>query len=155
MYPRVIPMSTYSSTGKVQPMPPVTESIIAELVDDFYGKIRIDPLLGPIFASAIGDNWGPHLHKMKAFWSTVMLASRTYKGNPMVAHMNLPQLTCEHFNRWLGLWRQTTTEICSEPAASLFVRKAEMIGERLLAGISAYRDALNGSASGNPTLQTG
>ncbi len=136
-------------------MPPVTESIIAELVHDFYGKIRTDALLGPIFASAIGDNWGPHLQKMTAFWSTVMLASRTYKGNPMVAHMNLPQLTREHFNRWLGLWRQTTAEICSEPAASLFVQKAEGIAERLLAGISAYRDSLNGSASGNPTLQTG
>ena len=136
-------------------MPPVTESMIAELVDDFYGKIRVDPLLGPIFDSAIGDNWDLHLQKMKAFWSTVMLASRTYKGNPMIAHMNLPQLTSEHFSRWLGLWRQTTAERCSEPAASLFVRQAEMIGERLLAGISAYRDSSNGSAGGNPTLQTG
>jgi hemoglobin len=136
-------------------MPPVTESMIAELVDDFYGKIRVDPLLGPIFDSAIGDNWDLHLQKMKAFWSSVMLASRTYKGNPMITHMNLPQLTREHFNRWLGLWRQTTSEICSEPAASLFVRQAEGIAERLLAGISAYRDSLDRSQGGNPTLQAG
>ncbi|MGH9617712.1 MAG: group III truncated hemoglobin [Acidobacteriaceae bacterium] len=136
-------------------MPQVTEPEIATLVDDFYGKIRIDPLLGPIFASAIGEDWGPHLAKMRAFWSTAMLASRTYKGNPMLVHLNLPRLTRDHFNRWLGLWRQTTAEICSEPVASLFVRKAEMIAERLLDGISAYRDSLDGAASGSPTLQAG
>jgi hemoglobin len=143
------------SLGKVQAMPPVSESKIAELVDDFYRKIRIDPLIGPIFATAIGEDWGPHLQKMRTFWSSVMLASRTYKGNPMVAHMNLPRLTREHFNRWLALWRQTTAEICGEPVASLFVQKAEMIGERLLEGISAYRDSSNGAANGNPTLQAG
>jgi hemoglobin len=119
-------------------MPPhLTESEISQLVDSFYGKIREDSLLGPIFASAIGDDWGPHLRKMKAFWATVMLASRTYKGNPMLAHLKLPRLTQGHFNRWLDLWRECTSEICAPAIAALFVSKAEMIAERLLAGISS------------------
>ncbi|MEO6829165.1 MAG: group III truncated hemoglobin [Acidobacteriaceae bacterium] len=127
-------------------MPPVTESEIAELVDNFYGKIRVDPVLGPIFAAVIGEDWGPHLEKMRRFWATVMLASRTYKGNPMIAHLNLPRLTRAHFDRWLELWRETTAEVCSEPTAALFVLKAEMIADRLLSSISVYRDSLLDSA---------
>lgn len=134
-------------------MSQVTESKIAELVDNFYGKIRVDPDLGPIFAAVIGEDWGPHLQKMRNFWSTVMLASRTYKGNPMIAHLNLPRLTAAHFNRWLQLWRETTAELCDEPEAGMFVKKAEMIAERLLAAISSYRDSLPNPAT--EALQAG
>lgn len=119
----------------------LTESEISQLVDTFYGKIREDDLLGPIFAGAIGEDWEPHLTKMKSFWGTVMLASRTYKGNPMIAHLKLPRLREEHFRRWLNLWRECTAQTCAPPVAAVFVNKAEMIGERLLAVISAYGDA--------------
>jgi hemoglobin len=116
----------------------VTEDSIAELVDTFYGRIRTDQLLGPIFAAAIGSDWGPHLDKMKAFWSSVLLASGTYKGNPMIAHLQLPRLTEHHFDHWLQLWRETAANLCSEALASVFIGKAEAIGERLLYVISAY-----------------
>ena len=116
----------------------VTEDSIAELVDTFYMRIRDDQLLGPIFADAIGGDWGPHLSKMKRFWSSVLLASRTYKGNPMIAHLQLPRLTEDHFERWLQLWRETTAQLCSDELASIFNRKAEMIGESLLHAISRY-----------------
>lgn len=56
----------------------VTEHSIAELVDTLYGRIRDDQLLGAIFAGAIGSDWEPHLHKMKTFWPSVLLASRAY-----------------------------------------------------------------------------
>jgi hemoglobin len=115
-----------------------SEEQIAELVDRFYARVRGDEMLGPIFEAAIGDHWGPHLARMRAFWSSVMLASRTYKGNPMVAHLNLPRLTREHFDRWLERWRQTTGELCTESAAAQFISKAEMIAERLLGTISLY-----------------
>jgi len=113
---------------------------IGELVDCFYGKVRGDEMLGPIFAAKIGDDWGPHLAKMKAFWATVMLASRTYKGNPMLAHLRLPRLSRDHFERWLGLWRDTTAEICAPDEADVFVAKAEMIGERLLYAINLHHN---------------
>lgn len=121
----------------------VTEEQISELVDRFYDRVRADALLGPIFDQAIGDSWALHLAKMKAFWSSVMLASRTYKGNPMMAHLALPRLGREHFERWLELWRETTPQICAEPAASVFVEKAEMIGERLLSSIVQYWDVVH------------
>lgn len=116
----------------------VTEASIADMVDTFYNKVRSDQLLGPIFAGAIGDDWGPHLQKMKAFWSSVLLASRTYKGNPMIAHLKLPRLSQHHFERWLQLWTETAGDLCSEGLASVFIQKAEMIGARLLYTISQY-----------------
>jgi hemoglobin len=118
----------------------VDEDSIADMVDTFYGAIREDLLLGPIFAGAIGEDWGPHLAKMKAFWSTVLLASRTYKGNPMMAHLQLPRLTESHFERWLELWRETAARLCSGAPAEMFVQKAEMIAARLLGAISQYHD---------------
>ena len=120
----------------------VTEAAISELVDSFYGKIRDDQLLGPIFFDAIGDNWGPHLAKMKTFWSSVILASRTYKGNPMMVHLQLPRLRRVHFERWLHLWRETVAEVCSEDVGGLFVAKAEMIGQRFLYAISMYHQSI-------------
>lgn len=119
----------------------VTEQAIAEMVDSFYGKIRDDRVLGPIFEDALANDWGPHLKKMKAFWSTVLLASRTYKGNPMIAHLLLPRLTQGHFDRWLELWRQTAAQLCSEDLARTFIKKAETIGERLLQTITMYHEA--------------
>ncbi len=126
-------------------MQKITEEQIAELVDSFYGRVRSDAMLGPIFASVVGDHWDPHLAKMRAFWSSVMLASGTYKGNPMVAHLALPRLTEEHFARWLELWRQTAAEVLDEAAALLFVKKAETIAERLLATISMYGESATDS----------
>jgi hemoglobin len=131
----------------------VTEEQISLLVDQFYDKVRADALLGPIFDQAIGDSWALHLAKMKAFWSSVMLASRTYKGNPMMAHLALPRLGREHFERWLELWRETTPQICAEPAASVFVEKAEMIGERLLSSIEQYWDVVHGASSEPDAVQ--
>jgi len=120
-------------------MPTVTEEDIATLVNEFYGKIRYDSLLGPIFTDAIGDDWEPHLAKMRAFWSSVFLASGTYKGSPMMAHLQLPpRLTVVHFQHWLDLWRETAAEHCSQDVAYQFVERAEMIGQRLLQAITLY-----------------
>jgi len=118
----------------------VNEDSIADMVDTFYGAVRQDQLLGPIFADAIGEDWGPHLLKMKAFWATVLLASRTYKGNPMMAHLQLPRLTESHFARWLELWRATAARLCASGPAEVFVQKAEMIGARLLGAISQHHE---------------
>jgi len=116
----------------------ITEESISHMVEAFYAKIREDQLLSPIFAAAIGNDWTAHLAKMKAFWSSVLLASRGYKGNPMMAHLRLPRLTERHFEHWLKLWRETAAHSCAEHPAAVFVQRAEMIGERLLQTISMY-----------------
>lgn len=117
----------------------INESSIAGLVDRFYSRVREDDILGPVFARVIGDEWEPHLEKMRAFWSSLMLASGRYKGNPMMAHlMLLPRIGAEHFERWLNIWKQTAAEMFPPAAAAIFIGKAETIAERLLATIDSH-----------------
>jgi hemoglobin len=37
---------------------------IKKLVDTFYGKVRKDELIGPVFDERIHDRWPQHLEKM-------------------------------------------------------------------------------------------
>ncbi|HEX6772325.1 MAG TPA: group III truncated hemoglobin [Acidobacteriaceae bacterium] len=119
----------------------ITEDSITVLVDTFYSRVRQDETLGPVFERVVGDGWEPHLAKMRAFWSSLTLASGQYKGNPMMAHLMLmPRIGAEHFERWLTLWRETTAELLPQHAAAKFVAKAETMAERLLATIDQYHD---------------
>jgi hemoglobin len=119
-----------------QPISPaIDEAIIRSLVHGFYAKVREDPKIGPIFNRVIGGDWDQHLAKMCDFWSSVMLLTGTYKGNPMVAHMRLKMVRPEHFERWLALFRETATELCDPEVAALFVGKAENIARSLQLGM--------------------
>jgi len=120
----------------------VTEAMIHDLVHAFYGKIRKDPALGPVFARVIGGDWDPHLAKMCDFWSSVMLMTGRFHGSPMVAHTRVEGIRPTHFARWLHLWRETAAEVCPPEAAALFTAKAEMIGQSLQLGIAASRGEL-------------
>ena len=113
----------------------ISEDLIHDLVHGFYARIRGDAVLGPIFARVIGDNWGPHLAKMCDFWSSVMRMSGRYKGNPMLAHMRLKSVRPEHFERWLGLFRQSAHQICGPKLAALFISRAENIARGLQLGM--------------------
>jgi len=115
---------------------------IERLVRAFYMKVRADAMLGPIFNNAIGDEWEPHLHKMFDFWSSVMLTTGRYKGQPMRAHMRLKMVREEHFERWLMLFRETADEICTPEIADSFVEKAARIAESLQLGMF-FRPALH------------
>ena len=114
-----------------QKMDHVSEDGIVRLVDTFYTKVRADPELGPIFENKIRDNWPHHLEKMYAFWSSVMLTTGRYKGNPMMKHMVIPGLRPELFTQWLSLFDETCRELCEEPIRAAFMEKAERIAESL------------------------
>jgi len=90
----------------------ISEALIERLVHSFYAKVRKDEALGPIFARVIGGDWTAHLAKMCKFWSSVMLMSGSYKGNPMIAHIRLKTVRPEHFERWLDLFRETAVATC-------------------------------------------
>jgi hemoglobin len=109
----------------------ITEPSIRLLVDAFYVKVRADPALAPIFTRAIPGDWGPHLEKMYAFWSSVMLTSGRYKGNPVLKHLVLPGLTPELFTRWLALFDATCRDLFDAQIAAAFRGKAERIAESL------------------------
>lgn len=115
--------------------PAIDEEAIHALVHGFYAKVRSDGELGPIFERVIGADWGPHLAKMCDFWSSVMLMSGRYKGNPMIAHMRLKMIRPEHFARWLSLFQATAEELFPPEIAALFVARAENIARSLQLGM--------------------
>lgn len=110
----------------------ITEDGIKVLVDRFYGKIRKDPELGPIFNRAIPeDAWPAHLSKLCDFWSSVVLKSGRYHGNPPRKHMDLPPFPPELFDRWLKLFAETAKEIFSPLMAHEFINSSEIIAQAL------------------------
>jgi len=117
-----------SSTAKLDH---VSEDGIRQLVDAFYTKVRVDPDLAPIFACAIPGDWQPHLNKMYAFWSSVMLTTGRYKGNPVVKHLVIPGLQIHLFERWLALFNETCGELFDDSVSKEFRSKAERIAESL------------------------
>ena len=106
---------------------------LAALVATFYERIRREPVLGPIFEHAVQD-WDTHLDTLNRFWSSVMLTTGRYKGNPFGAHRPLP-LQPAMFDRWLELWRETAREVFVAPVAEAFIRKAELIAGSLTMGL--------------------
>jgi hemoglobin len=116
----------------------ITEPMIRTLVHTFYARVRIDPMLGPIFNAAI-DDWDAHLDKLCAFWSSVTLMTGRYKGTPMKVHAELPEITSAHFERWLALFQATAIKTCPSEAAAVFVDRARRIAESLQLGIALHR----------------
>lgn len=118
----------------------VTEAVIERLVGTFYGRVRADAILGPVFEAAISD-WDQHLKTMRDFWSSVTLMTGRYKGKPILAHAALPDIAALHFARWLALFRQTAVDVCAPDAAALFTDRAERIAQSLQLGIELHRGA--------------
>lgn len=116
----------------------------------FYARIRADAVLGPIFNGAISE-WPGHLDKLTAFWSSVMLTSGRYKGQPVPAHLkHRKAMTAANFERWLGLWREVTSEMMQPPAAAELQAKAERIAESLQLAVSFRLPPARGNAPLNP-----
>lgn len=112
-----------------------SEVELQALVTTFYSDVRLDPLLGPIFAKKVVD-WDVHSAKITDFWSSVMLGSGRYKGNPFAAHMSLrDRLQPELFGRWLELWGNAARRTLAPAAAVSIEQKAHRIAESLMAGL--------------------
>lgn len=116
-------------------MDDIDEEHLTALVHRFYGRVRDDAALGAVFDQAISD-WPRHLGKMVDFWSSVMLTSGRYKGNPMMMHLkHKAHITPALFDRWLTLWTETTAEVMPPAAAAALQAKARRIAESLQLGL--------------------
>ena len=108
------------------------------LVDTFYGKVREDELIGPVFNDRIQDRWPQHLAKMYTFWQTVLLGEHTYYGSPFPPHAKLP-VEKEHFERWLELFSQTLNELFTGEVANEAMWRANKMAEMFQYKINHYR----------------
>jgi hemoglobin len=109
----------------------LSDVAIRHLVDSFYAKIRVDSELGPIFERAIPGDWAPHLATMHDFWSSVMLTSGRYKGNPVAVHRRVEGIEPRLFARWLAPFNETCRDLFDDEVADAFRSKAERIAESL------------------------
>ncbi len=115
------------------------------MVDEFYGRVKQNPLIGPIFIGVIKDNWPAHLEKLYRFWQTVLLSEPTYSGSPFKPHAHLP-VSKKHFDVWLGLFNQTVNEHFAGPVADEAKWRAQKMAEMFLMKIEYLRSHPNQKA---------
>lgn len=107
-----------------------TREDIELLVNQFYLKVRSDDTLNYIFDDIAKLDWEAHLPQMYSFWETILLGKSSFKGNPMMKHIQLDRvfpLQKAHFNRWLYLWELTLTENFNGSKADEALLRAEAI----------------------------
>ncbi|HMO29882.1 group III truncated hemoglobin [Enterovirga sp.] len=107
--------------------PLVSEAAIRDLVHTFYGRVREDELIGPVFEAEVAD-WDRHLANLCDFWSSVVLRTSRYQGRPLRPHLRL-RLEGAHFDRWLDLFERTAAEVLPREAAPVFIDRARRIAD--------------------------
>jgi hemoglobin len=127
----------------------IDATLISQLVDRFYASIRTHDVLGPIFAEHITD-WPSHLARMKNFWSSLIVGTGQYHGNPMAKHIAIPGIGPAHFKAWLGLWDSAVAEIVRNPAATeLFRSRARRVATSLETAITLNNGGLAAFTKGD------
>jgi hemoglobin len=116
-----------------------TEEEIVQLVYGFYDAVRADAVLGPIFNQHV-KNWDTHLPVMVDFWSSALRGTARFRGSPMPKHAALPDLSLELFQRWLGLFRETTAALPNTALAEKANDLAKRIAQSLWYGYQMSQD---------------
>ena len=115
----------------------LSEDDIKKVVHAFYAEVRKDDLLAPVFATKIkDDDWDRHMSHIADFWSSIFLKTGRFKGNPMIKHAALPEITPEHFNRWLSLFNETAERLLNHEQAQAFDMMARRVAESLQMGLA-------------------
>jgi hemoglobin len=93
---------------------------VACLVNVFYDRVRADDLLGPIFDDIAHVDWATHLPRMYDFWESVLFATATFKGMPLIVHRELARrapMTSLAFERWIAIFQSTVDDLFTGPMA--------------------------------------
>jgi hemoglobin len=126
---------------------------IERLVDTFYGHIRADARLGPIFNTVAQVDWATHLPRMYAFWESVLFGVTGFKGHPLAVHRLLAgrtPLSDDEFRRWLQIFGEAVDELFSGPMASEAKARAAQIAAVMQLHIAA--DQPNNLLGQQPTV---
>ena len=119
-----------------------TKEDIVLLVNSFYDTVKKDNILGPVFDSAIGDDWSHHLPIMYAFWGMIAFGTQGYKGNPIQKHIQLDKaypLREEHYKQWYSYWVQTVDQLFTGEKATLVKEKAQLMLQLIQTKVEASR----------------
>lgn len=105
---------------------------VKELVKTFYGRIRTDVYLGPIFNKHITD-WPSHFEHLTDFWEGNLFFKKIFKGRPLQVHKRVDRdedyvINEQHFGVWLNHWVQTVDELFEGENAEMAKFRARKIG---------------------------
>ena len=100
-----------------------TEADVKHLVDAFYDKVNRDALLSPVFNDHARVDWDKHLPVMYRFWSSLLLGSSSYYGQPFPKHAFLP-VQKEHFDRWMELFVKNIDDLFEGEIAEMSKARA-------------------------------
>lgn len=120
-----------------------TRADIELLINSFYDRVRASSI-GYIFDEVMQVNWHKHLPVMYDFWETVLLHTASYKGNPILKHIDVDKqhaLTPTHFAVWKQLFFETLDSHYSGPKSDELKTKVEAMEYLMLNKIAASRQA--------------
>lgn len=107
----------------------LTETNISRILAKFYDRVKADEDLGPVFA--VVEDWDEHLTRLSEFWSSLMLTTGRYKGNPLSMHLaHAEKFRPLMFIKWLEIWRETTDELVAPEIAFEMQARAKRIASR-------------------------
>ncbi len=118
---------------------------IERLVNRFYGRVRADTILGPIFDDVAHTDWDAHLPRMYDFWETVLFGASAFQGNPLAVHLALAARTslgAQEFGRWLRLFHESVDTLFNGPRAEDAKVRASRIAAVMQHHLLAHEDAL-------------
>lgn len=95
---------------------------------EFYKKAIEDENLGPFFIHELGEDiededWVDHIDLLADFWLAKLLGENTYYGNFIGAHIKLPHIKKENFQKWVKLFSETADEVYTPDLAERFKKK--------------------------------
>lgn len=107
------------------------DTALDRLIDGFYARARVDPLLGPVFEVRLGqDDWPAHLAGVRAFWGAVARLSEPARLSGMAIHAELG-VGPEHFARWLEIFRVAVADVAPPEGAARLICAAERMARAL------------------------
>lgn len=113
----------------------ITGPEIDRVVAEFYGEIRKNPSLSPIFAKHVTD-WPDHEAKIASFWKHAILLEPAYEGNPLSVHKAAGDIREEMFPIWLELFDEVLQRALPIATATSWSALAHRIGRGLRYGLS-------------------
>jgi hemoglobin len=87
---------------------------IESLVNVFYEKVKLDPVIVHFFTRVVPVDWEKHLPIMYRFWENIVFHTGEYEGNPMAQHQAIHEkcpMSTEHFKTWVNLFNETVNEL--------------------------------------------
>lgn len=104
----------------------IDEESLRALMTAFYAKAREDDMIGPIFLEKIGtteEDWAPHMDRVVAFWSSVLLKTKGYPGGLVMKHNKIAGMNRDHFMRWMEIFMPTVNEVFDiSPSLSITIK---------------------------------